>query len=686
MTRIETSHIKPLNGENYPRWKLEVSTALEAAELWGQCSGTTTKPWSSASDTEKAKWAKEDTMARGCILPLLDDRQIVHVSSHSTAKEIWDKLKKMYDDSSSLNKEETQSKFFGLKMKEDQSPVEGMEEIEKLATALASLGVAQADSSIISRVLTALPSKYENFILAWDSVSQTDKTRENLHMRLKKLESMEREKAASASGDGDTNTQNVAFAAGKEQHRHNGGKKKNEKAPKRKGNCNFCGKPGHWERECRQKAKDEGQNGGQKNGNHRNNQGGGGGGGGGGGQRNKNHHNKNNRGNDDDDVPDCRSHMTQSLKVNPSDLWICDSGASNHFTGHREWYTIYEKLSPPIPINQTDGSQVMAVGIGTVEVDAWINREWVSFALHDVMHIPNAANLFSEGVMDKQGYRIIKENRRTKFYKKGKLGPQAIMQENVYIMLFIPQQHKAMSTQVWHRRLGHINMEFIRQSVQKGAVLGINAAELKDEHIECHDCCMGKATKLPFPAQPKRTTAPREVIHADLSGRIPVRSIDGEEYFMVLKDDRTGFRYVTFLKKKSDAGRAIIHFFRFFKNQTGCNIKKFKTDSGGEFIGEELQTFFRNEGIIHAVAPAHNYEQLFTCLCEVEAVVNGRPLTFVNEDQDDLIPLTPAMFIQDITVTEFPEVAVLDGTGLRRQYAKLKMLRVQLRNRFESIT
>lgn len=77
-----------------------------------------------------------------------------------------------------------------------------------------------------------------------------------------------------------------------------------------------------------------------------------------------------------------------------------------------------------------------------------------------------------------------------------------------------------------------------------------------------------------------------------------------------------------------------------------------------------------------------NYDQLLTCLCEVEAVVNGRPLTFVNEDQDDLIPLTPAMFIQDITVTEFPEVAVLDGSGLRRQYEKLKTLRVQLRNRF----
>ncbi|OXA43068.1 Pro-Pol polyprotein [Folsomia candida] len=77
-----------------------------------------------------------------------------------------------------------------------------------------------------------------------------------------------------------------------------------------------------------------------------------------------------------------------------------------------------------------------------------------------------------------------------------------------------------------------------------------------------------------------------------------------------------------------------------------------------------------------------DYEQLLTCLYEAEAVVNSRPLTLVTEDQDDLIPLTPAMFIQDIAEINCPEVENLTGMGLNRKYKQMKILHVELRNRF----
>ena len=130
--------------------------------------------------------------------------------------------------------------------------------------------------------------------------------------------------------------------------------------------------------------------------------------------------------------------------------------------------------------------------------------------------------------------------------------------------------------------------------------------ELEEGKIQCEDCSLAKAAKLPFPSQPPRTTRPGEVIHCDLSGRIPIKTLGGAEYFMVLKDDKTGFRHVSFLKKKSDATKQIIYFLQFFKNQTGENIKRFKSDGGGEFMGDELQTFFREQGILHTVVPPYN--------------------------------------------------------------------------------
>ncbi|GIY40737.1 endonuclease, partial [Caerostris darwini] len=43
-----------------------------------------------------------------------------------------------------------------------------------------------------------------------------------------------------------------------------------------------------------------------------------------------------------------------------------------------------------------------------------------------------------------------------------------------------------------------------------------------------------------------------------------------------------------------------------------------------------------------------NFEELLTILCDVEASINSRPLTYISDDSDELIPLTPSLFLQDI--------------------------------------
>jgi hypothetical protein len=76
------------------------------------------------------------------------------------------------------------------------------------------------------------------------------------------------------------------------------------------------------------------------------------------------------------------------------------------------------------------------------------------------------------------------------------------------------------------------------------------------------------------------------------------------------------------------------------------------------------------------------YMQLLTKLCEVESIVNARPLTFVTEDQDDLIPLSPSMFLQDIQDSYCPEVSALDENGLKRKHRVMQQLSEELRLRF----
>ena len=69
-------------------------------------------------------------------------------------------------------------------------------------------------------------------------------------------------------------------------------------------------------------------------------------------------------------------------------------------------------------------------------------------------------------------------------------------------------------------------------------------------------------------------------------------------------------------------------------------------------------------------------------LCQVEAVLNSRPMTYISESDDDLMPLSPSMFLNDIRETRFPEVFEIDTKELKREYRSLRQLRAELEHRF----
>ncbi|GFV05377.1 integrase catalytic domain-containing protein [Trichonephila clavipes] len=39
------------------------------------------------------------------------------------------------------------------------------------------------------------------------------------------------------------------------------------------------------------------------------------------------------------------------------------------------------------------------------------------------------------------------------------------------------------------------------------------------------------------------------------------------------------------------------------------------------------------------------YDELYTVLCDCESIINCRPLTYMSENPEELIPLTPSMFL-----------------------------------------
>ncbi|XP_015913448.2 uncharacterized protein [Parasteatoda tepidariorum] len=77
-----------------------------------------------------------------------------------------------------------------------------------------------------------------------------------------------------------------------------------------------------------------------------------------------------------------------------------------------------------------------------------------------------------------------------------------------------------------------------------------------------------------------------------------------------------------------------------------------------------------------------NYEELYTVVCECEALLKGRPLTYLSEEPSDLVPLTPSLFLQDQTKFCVDDLDQNDMQNLRKRAKHLHSLKQKLKTRF----
>ncbi|GFU88612.1 integrase catalytic domain-containing protein [Trichonephila clavipes] len=79
-----------------------------------------------------------------------------------------------------------------------------------------------------------------------------------------------------------------------------------------------------------------------------------------------------------------------------------------------------------------------------------------------------------------------------------------------------------------------------------------------------------------------------------------------------------------------------------------------------------------------------NYEELLTIVCNCESIINARPLTYIHEDPNELLPLSPAMFIHGNSNIETPDLDEVDRSSFVKRTKYLQKLREDLRQRFRN--
>lgn len=80
---------------------------------------------------------------------------------------------------------------------------------------------------------------------------------------------------------------------------------------------------------------------------------------------------------------------------------------------------------------------------------------------------------------------------------------------------------------------------------------------------------------------------------------MPEESLGGSKYFVLFRDDYSKFRYVYFMKNKSEVFEKFKAFVALIKKDGGHDVKIFRSDNGLEFVNENMRKFMEQCGIRH---------------------------------------------------------------------------------------
>ncbi|GJS95429.1 putative ribonuclease H-like domain-containing protein [Tanacetum coccineum] len=150
---------------------------------------------------------------------------------------------------------------------------------------------------------------------------------------------------------------------------------------------------------------------------------------------------------------------------------------------------------------------------------------------------------------------------------------------------------------LWHRRLGHINFKTMNKLVRGNLVRGLPSKLFQNDHT-CVACQKGKQHKASCKTKLMSSiNQPLYMLYMDLFGPTSVRSINHKTYCLVVTNDYSRFSWVFFLATKDETSEILKTFITGIENQINYKVKIIRCDNGTEFKHNDMNQFCRIKGI-----------------------------------------------------------------------------------------
>ncbi|XP_073273260.1 uncharacterized protein [Primulina huaijiensis] len=292
-------------------------------------------------------------------------------------------------------------------------------------------------------------------------------------------------------------------------------------------------------------------------------------------------------------------------------IWFLDSGCSRHMTGNKD--LLSEVINyKGLTITFGDNSKGRAVGKGKIIHDKII--------IKDVLLIENLCyNLISISQLCDSGYTV--EFQKLIFTVKtaaGNIMLTGLREQNTFKVKWNDDCLSALTCFIalngnknllWHKRLNHLNFKSIATISKLKLVSGLPNIDFAKDRI-CNACQLGKQVRSSFKSKRRNSSARcLELLHMDLFGPIPVMSLGGKKYTLVVINDFSRFTWVIFPNSKDQTATHLIKLLKRLQNEKSEAVDRIRSDRGIEFLNQILSSYLEDHGIKHELSAARSPQQ-----------------------------------------------------------------------------
>lgn len=543
--------IDKLDDNNYGSWKIQMKNVLIHCDLWSYVTGTNVKL--------DAEWISKDSKALATIILSVKTNVLIHIKNCKTSKIAWDKLEEIFQPKGPSSKCTLFKQLIRLKVENSQSVKDYVEFFSNINDKLIELGIEIPNEVLTLLLLCGLPDKYESFVVAIESRDELP----TLHnLKIKMVEEEQRKNGASENNGYSASNDAVLYSKSKKN--------------KSKVKCYACQKRGHYANECKNKKRDKGD-------------------------KEKQHH----------ALMLCSVKSKCELRKNE---WCLDSGATSHMCCDKNLFSEIQKIDGEHKIQLASNNYVYAVGKGRV----LLNLNSTIITLNDVLFVPelntnfisvNKVTSLKNSVLFENNCVVIKNKYNEEILRMNESNGLYLLKTNCDYNYKLNETDNN-NVIKWHERYGHLNLNSLKMLKTKNMVHGMNIMNNFPNKLECEICYKAKIHVLPFAKKSlNRSDSILSLVHTDICGPINPESKSGARYFVTFIDDFSRMIFVYFMKSRSEVLEIFEQFKIFVERETGCVIKKLRSDNALEFVSKDFSNLLNKDGIRRQLSVEYTPQQ-----------------------------------------------------------------------------